>query len=835
MTMIVTPDEMVDGRGGVRPRWRRLLSTISELGLEEVSVRRSQMALALRDLSGGRGDTGDCDPVPLILDAAEFAQLEAGVIQRARVQEAMLRDVYGAREVLKQGILPPRVLWLSNGFLRLSPLGDSVAHQNFLSFYAVDLVREEDGRWSVLADRVSRGNGIGRLLENRRQMARIFPELFAGYEVRHPGVFVDVWQDILLGASGGSSAQVLLTPGREDPYWPEHVILAKELGCTLAEAGDLTVRQGQLWLKTVSGLQKVETLLIRQEAETLDPLELNGSRIPGVAGLMMAVRNGAVRLFNDPRAGFSETAGLLPFMPALTQFFLGEQPLLRTVRTEWGQVMPNTSSSINGNYQFRSPAFESCAMAMDEVQSASNEYTKIAADPRQYVSLMVPGFSMSPSLIGTRLEPRPLVLRLFAACGEGGWSVLPGGLARVGAAPADILRLGSLDGVVSKDVWVLAGEAGEMRSAGVVNTQKLVIRRARTDLPSRVAEDFFWLGRYLEQFESAARILRVVLERMSGTEPSPWEKVDLNGLFRLLRLYGVIEDSPVYGHSLFVLTRTLLTATDAGLLLASLLQNIKGRVPQLADRLTPEMRHFILTGAEERLKDLELCHVRGDDPMRSIERLDRMTERLLAWSATISGFVAENMLRSGGRLFLDLGRRIERAGMVCLSFATFLDQDGIRQRGRMEGALRLMLELCDSAITYRSRYFGVVQPAAVMDLLLLDEDNPRGVGYQLAILKSGLSDLERASQAGSVGSVVEDLSLVVQEQIQILRDMVIHVQESLEQDMMVVDAVEIFRSVRNTLMTLSVSLTRRYFTVLAVSHVVDSVTDETLSTEGESL
>jgi uncharacterized alpha-E superfamily protein len=122
-----------------------------------------------------------------------------------------------------------------------------------------------------------------------------------------------------------------------------------------------------------------------------------------------------------------------------------------------------------------------------------------------------------------------------------------------------------------------------------------------------------------------------------------------------------------------------------------------------------------------------------------------------------------------------------------------------------------------------------------MDLLLLDEDNPRGVGYQLAILKSGLSDLERASQAGSVGSVVEDLSLVVQEQMQILQDMVSHVQESLEQDMMVVDAVEIFRSVRNTLMTLSVSLTRRYFTVLAASHVVDSVTDETLSTEGESL
>ena len=302
-------DEMVDGQGGVRPQWRHLLSVISELGHQELTGRRLQIALALSDQTGvlvparltGQGFPSSdmrvsadalgmvCDPIPLILRGHEFATLEAGVVQRARVLEALVTDVYGERSVLKERLLPPSLVWANRGFLRGGHPDGGEKTGRFISSYAVDLVREADGRWRVLGDRVERGNGIGLAIESRRQMARAVPEFFGGMEVRRLGSFLDRWQDSIQHAGFSNEANpsvALLTSGPSSPHWGEHVILARELACALVEAGDLTVREGELWLKTVRGLRRVDVLLMRQDTTSIDPLELDSDGPGDVSGLL---------------------------------------------------------------------------------------------------------------------------------------------------------------------------------------------------------------------------------------------------------------------------------------------------------------------------------------------------------------------------------------------------------------------------------------------------------------------------------------------------------------------------------------------------------------------
>ncbi|MDG6094367.1 circularly permuted type 2 ATP-grasp protein [Acetobacter sp. AN02] len=826
MTHSTPLDEMVDGQGGVRPRWRRLLSTISELGAQELAERGGQISVALRDQMSQRPEAGTmvapgCDPVPLILDAAEFADLEAGIIQRARLLEALLQDAYGERRILSSGVLPPSLLWSSRTWLSVPQTDGCPPTDRFFSFFAVDLVRENDGRWSVLGDRLSRANGAGRALENRRQMVRVLPELFSGYDLRHISPFMDLWQEALLGAATrtdpetNSPALALLTPGPQDPHWPEHVLLARELGCTLAEGGDLSARQGELWLKTVRGLRPVDVLLIRQDAATLDPLELDGTGAWGITGLLDVARGGAVRLMNDPRAGYAETPGLLPFFPELSRFLLGEDLLLRTVRAFWP-----------GDVSCPVPQDGWHVMSATDGDSTVRRYGEIPAEECaafserrwEHMALEIDGPSVTPALAGECIEPHPVVLRMFAAFDGEQWNVLPGGLARISRTAQDLLAPGRIrSGMVSKDVWVLAGNHEERRGMAFIPSRRLPIRRAHGDLPSRAAEDFFWLGRYLERVEGAARMMRVILSHLSVTDLSPRERADIDGLVRLLRAAKVIEDVPVSGYSLVALTRELLTATaQEGLFMRSF-RSIDSLAPELSDRLTREMRHFIVYGAEDLMSAIPGCRARGDDPARSLERLSRVMERVVGYSATISGFSAENMLRSGGRLFLDMGRRFERTGTVLLTCSTLLDQPGLRQRGRMESALRLMLELCDSSITYRSRYFGVMQPAPVLDLLLLDEDNPRGAGYQLATLRQAM-----ASVAEGGDGVRDDLPRGAQEILDGLRGLAQSVFDAADQDVAAADLPAGLRAVTEDLELLSDRLTRACFTVLVAPRRVDS-------------
>ncbi|MFS3136766.1 circularly permuted type 2 ATP-grasp protein [Gluconacetobacter sacchari] len=803
-------DEMVDGHGGVRPHWRRLLGAISDLGHRELLERGRQMARALHDQTGPtEGAAARCDPVPLLLTAHEFARLSEGMVQRARVLEAALRDLYGPRDLLADGVLPPSLIYPAPGFLRM---GGPVAGA-FLNFYAVDLIRGPDGAWRVAADRVARANGIGQALENRRQMTRTLPELFAGREVQPLSPFFDAWQDSLhhlAGLRDRNPGLALLTPGPRGSLRAEHVILARELGCVLAEAGDLAVRDGALWLKTVRGLRRVDVLLLRQDGWTVDPLELEGGSTPGIAGLLDAARGGAVRLVNHPASGLAEVPGLAAFMPALGRRLIGEDLLLPDVPTRWParDGVDALLSDDRGRWWLRDST-DARAPACRLDRAKESMLATLCRTPDRFVAVEALAPSVMPSIQPAGIEPGAIILRLFALFDGGGWQVMPGGLARLLSDP-DQLPGSAMDRArgahgVTKDVWVTVEDSRNLVGIAAPPMPVLAIRRGQGDLPSRAADDFFWLGRYLEQLEDAGRILRVLTRRIGRVDGSPRERAELETVLRLAVHAGLLQGESVTGAGFATQMRALAEITLEAGLPQRLLSEI-GRVSAgLRDRMTIETFETIVQGTDALRGRLREARVAGDAG-RTLERVGRVTDDLLRYGATISGLTAENMVRSGGRQFLELGRRIERASSILTAIALILRQKDVSQRGRMEGALRLMLELSDCAITYRSRYFAVFQPAPVLDLLLLDDGNPRGVASQMAMVARALADLDPSGGTG----LAEAVSMVMER----LRGVVDDVLSAPQQDVAAAALPDRLLDIHAALRDLGQRIARRFFVVL---------------------
>jgi uncharacterized circularly permuted ATP-grasp superfamily protein len=337
-----TVDDRAGDRAGLRPHWRRLLDAFSALGEGGLAGRAARLDRAFAEerlaglLPGAAAPAWRCDPVPLLLPAGEFAALEAGLAQRATLLEAVLDDLHGRRSLLESGALPPALVYANPGYLRCGRAAGRMLH-----VYAADLLRAPDGAWRVLADRTGLAAGIGYAQENRRLLARVLPEAFATLRLRPLAPFFERWQDALSGLApagtepGRSPAVALLTPGTGSPHWVEHMRLSRELGCALVEGGDLTVRGGGLFLKTLHGLQPVDVLLRRTAGGTIDPLELDADSTIGVPGLLDAMRAGRVHIANHPGTGMAEAPALGAFLPALCRRLLGEAPLLDGVSTLW--------------------------------------------------------------------------------------------------------------------------------------------------------------------------------------------------------------------------------------------------------------------------------------------------------------------------------------------------------------------------------------------------------------------------------------------------------------------------------------------------------------------
>ncbi|MFH5925310.1 circularly permuted type 2 ATP-grasp protein [Roseomonas xinghualingensis] len=720
--MISPIDEMVDGSGRVRPHWRGLLGSLSSLPDGGLVERARLLDRAFEEEgsagllpSAGRGTARRLDPVPLVLNSREFAGLAEGLAQRARLLEAILADLYGPQVLLADGLIPPELVFANPAFLR--PCRSTPAGR-FLHSYAADLIRGPDGCWRVAADSVVAMDGLAQAMANRMHMARSMPESTRAVQMRPLRPFIESWRDVLQRATGdevpGAAAVALLTPGVGHPSWAEHVTLARDLSCALAEAGDLTARGGALFLKTLRGLQPVRVLLSRIPGASLDPLELGGRPAGGVSGLLDAMRAGAVVLHNHPGAALVEAPALPAFLPDLCRALLDEALTLPSMETLWlgDPLSLERYLAVPGRHVLR-PA----AVAGVEAQAIGNDSRGFCASAR-------PVPSLAPSLADGVLEPRPVTLRLFLQHDGEAWGCLPGGLAR-------ITDEAGRAGEVCKDIWVLSDERGEIRRPGMPHGPALSIRRAAGDLPSRVADNLFWLGRYVERLDDSARLMRATLARLERAPMLPRDLAEIGALSRCLLDAKLItrEEVPTSGDD-SGLRRALLRAGYEGGRLHRLTSDVARLVEATRDRLTGDM-HAAFTVP---LRDSRAALMEARTPAALGAALGGMVR----YASGVAGVAAENMVRGGAHSFLDLGRRLERSASVAGLLGHLLEAEP----ARVESALVLALELCDSVITYRTRYLHVLQPGPALDLVMADPANPRGLVFQLSAAEALLAAVE---------------------------------------------------------------------------------------------
>ena len=762
-------DEMVDGQGRTRPNWRGIVERVFTLGAETLRERARLLERAAVEegasglLAGADTHAWRCDPIPLPLSAYEFDILTRGLAQRADVIEAALHDLYGAQTLLERGILPPAIVFAGQNFLRAGNGAQGGRPRRFLQLYAADLVRGPDGEWCVLADRCAKPRGMAAALENRRLLSRVMPELFR-QEIENLDPFFETWRDVLRAAAPDGRSDsghgrhrqpgiALLTEGHRDPAWFEHVLLARELGIELVQGGDLTIRHGALNLKSLRGLKRIDVLLNRQHVPLLDPLELDWHDTAGVPGLLSAWRGGRVAILNDPGAGLAEQPGFAAFLPDIARALPG---------TGGGLVLPAAETLWLGHAGARRRVLADPDrwLIRAAASAAVAPVAPASLSPRGRARLLDAietggaRFAAADDLVGStiptvepdRLEARRVVLRLFLLHDGERWIALQGGLARIvpeGEQPASVLpREG-----VAKDVVVLSDREADSAAhwsqpaLNLTAAAPLAILRTEGDLPARVAEEFFQLGRQLELFETYARLVRSLATRLARFVQRPRELVELRILAACLAGSRLVPPDLLIDPAAPGLAGALVRLARTGSPLAERARALHSQIEQLRDRITAEM-HFILT---QQLGDVLGCFRPAGGPGEnpSLDDLAHVTGRMLGFAATLAGLTAETMVRGGGRLFLELGLRLTRAETVCTELRACLGPPAILPLHArisagvpidgpdLDTGLTLALELRDSSITYRSRYFARLDPAAALDLILADPANPRALGSQL--------------------------------------------------------------------------------------------------------
>jgi uncharacterized circularly permuted ATP-grasp superfamily protein/uncharacterized alpha-E superfamily protein len=735
-----TYHELLDGSGAVRPHWRRLFDQLQRSTPAQLVQRQALLARQIQENGvtynvyadpKGADRPWELDLLPHVIAADEWQQLSAGIAQRARLLNAVLADLYGPQRLISEGLLPAELVFGHNNFLwpcqHIAP-----PEEIFLHLYAVDLARTPDGRWWVTADRTQAPSGAGYALENRTIVSRAFPELYRDLKVQHLAGFFRALQETLARqapSDDDTPLVVLLTPGRFNESYFEHLYLARQLGYPLVEGGDLTVRDATVYLKTLSGLRRVHAIMRRLDDDFCDPLELRTDSALGVPGLLEAVRQGRVLVANALGSGVLESPGLLGFLPKINQYLFGEDMILPSIATWWCGEAPVLAQALEKLPELLiKPAFPSQSFAPVFGRDLSEKQRQALAErmqarPYAYVAQELAQLSHAPiwQAENGQLQPRAIGMRMYAVASGEGYRVLPGGLTRV-AAEADAEVVSMQRGGASKDTWVLGDRppSGEQwKSQRNVGVHDLV--RRDPYLPSRVVENLFWFGRYCERCDDSARLLRIMLARyVDGDDPQALQAaVDLGERLTLLPDEGELPERLL----------AALLGEDWSFSLRSNLQRLQWAASQVRGKLSRENWQALVELQREAM-DLDT-----DEPDFG-ELLDFLN-RLVMSLAALSGFALDDMTRDEGWRFLMIGRRIERLQFLSSSLAAFLRGAGAFDQAGLEW----LLELGNSSITYRSRYLAVAQLIPVLDLLLLDEQNPHAVLFQLKLVTRTLKRL----------------------------------------------------------------------------------------------
>ncbi|OCI92135.1 hypothetical protein A6U85_21940 [Agrobacterium sp. 13-626] len=726
-------DEMVDNTGAVRPVWQNLLAALSRMPEQELLERFARADRYLRDAGvfyrayGAKGLSERNWPIshiPVLIDEREWQTLSEGLCQRADLLEEVIADIYGDNRLVQEGLLPPALVGGNPEFLR--PLaGIKPAGGHYLHFLAFEIGRGPDGNWWVLADRAQAPSGAGFALETRVATTRAFSDIYAETKVHRLASFFGAFRDTLQGAKRGATDRIaVLTPGPANETYYEHAYIARYLGFMLLEGEDITVVNDQLMVRTVAGLRPISVLWRRLDASYADPLELNQQSHIGTPGLVEALRAQTVTIVNALGSGILETRALLAFMPTICRHLRGEELKLPSIATWWcGQKAEREHVAKHIEKMVIGPAYSCMPFFDDSGQSVLGSTLRTTAkesitdwlvkDGQKLVGQEVVTLSTTPAWVNGKLIPRPMSLRVFAARTEKGWQIMPGGFARIGSGD-DVAAIAMQAGGSAAAVWIVSDKPVERHT--LLPAEETFTRNMPGSLPSRAADNLFWLGRYIERAEGALRILRAwharFAESADPTQP-------------------LLADVSAYLGAVDIDTEEAVPE--------SLLRNIASAVysaSNIRDRFSPD--------GWLALNDLAKTARRFHETVKPGDDASHAMTILLRKLAGFAGLVHENMYRFTGWRFLSLGRYIERGLHMTRLLGHMSGPEA------PDGALDMLLEIGDSVMTHRRRYNVNTARLTVTDLLALDPLNPRSILFQMNEIHREVEQLPNAFVNGQM-------------------------------------------------------------------------------------
>ena len=750
-------DEMVDADQQCRPHWQSVFEQIEKAGIEGLKAKQAEIDWSLEengvtynvyDAPGGIAKRRwTLDPIPFVVSQKEWDIVAEGIRQRAKLFDLMLRDLYGDQHLIRQGILPAEAVYSHKGYA--PEVFDFGSKKNFeLFFFAADIARGPDGKFWVVNDRIQAPSGLGYAVENRLSMNIISKSLFPGIHTRRLAGFIDEMKAMIDRLSEGDrSKAALLTPGPHNETYFEHAYLSSLLEISLVQGEDLLAKDGALWLKNLSGLTRINTLLRRVDDRYCDPLELKNDSHLGVAGLVDAARREKLSLINPIGSAVLENPALNPFMKNIAKFFFDEELMLPQIATWWcGQpteleyVLDNIERLIVKPVN-RSAGFEAYfGRKMDEAGREALR-KRLRGAPHLYVAQEEIGFSTAPYFTGEAIEPRNAVVRSYAFKRGSSYWVMNGGLVRV-ATQKDAFLVSSQKGGTSKDLWIVGEE--EERAPANPFKQLPCVDASIDQIPTRRAENLFWLGRYLARSIMTTRLIRYTVKR-------------------LINVYRDELNAPDASQHQLLRAMTHMTMTYPGFLdeknAKSRLENpMKEIVSVLKDDARSGSLSFtlsMLAGANISIKNLlgieawklfdklqgewqSFCRANTRLGRTIVNEMDKLHINLLAYKE----LVEESMFREQGLVIYEIGFNIESAQLLISKARTLLC---LRQEKATEyELLEALLSTCESFNAYRAHYKSALQLENVVEFLLLNPQYPKSLTYRTQKLLADLKELPKS-------------------------------------------------------------------------------------------
>ncbi len=757
-------NELFDVNGQPHAHWQDLIGTLQNEAPAQMRHRVDAIQRQIRDNgvtynvyadTNGLQRPWDLDALPFILPHDEWAQISAAVAQRATLLNKVLLDIYGAQQTLAEGLLPPVLVHGHAGFLRPChgmQQPDNVA----LHTYAVDIARAPTGQWWVVSDRTQAPTGAGYALENRTIISSVFPDLFRDLNIQRLSGFFASMRDSLSHwgrqcaqqqsindanikplSQGEQPLIVILTPGPYNETYHEQSYLAGYLGFPLVQGSDLTVRNGVVWLKTISGLKAVHVILRRLDDDYCDPLALNADSLLGVAGLVQANKMGNVIIANALGSNILQSGALLGFLPKLSERLLGEPLRMPSVATWWcGEPQALETVIANLHQLVIKPAFPQIheyPVFGEDLNTSEREalIQKLRANPHNYIAQEQVHISQAPTWSAhhqPHLGSLAVGLRVYACATPNGYAVMPGGLARV-ASGKDARVITMQRGGTSKDTWITSPYPIYQPSLLRKTASSKDLVRGNTYLSSRMVENLFWFGRYAIRNMDATRLIRTAirftLEYSSEQQPIEWATI-----YRLCVWYELLEEDKASESHVFAddfteqqLVKAVFSSQDHSL--QSRIQQFFQLAFNIRERLSND-NWRIINQLSQRFNHGRNMPTLAD----TVGHLNETATDLVA----LSGFTLDGMTRDQGWRFMSIGRRLERLQFLCVLLQNALSMP-------VESNLDWLLELTDSIVTYRARYSAQPEWLPVLDLILMDEHNPNSVIFQLDGLIKYLSDV----------------------------------------------------------------------------------------------